>query len=390
MANRPGQQGRIVLKGNYWHLRYLDDVPGEYERVDRSVKIAPAKGPGAVRKTQAKQMGAAYLLEKGINSKEYFDQNCATFKPGASVQTFADRVKHWEDTKKQFIRESTQENMQSAIDLHLLPLLRSYPLNAIDEDVAQATVAALSRKRLSAKSVKVYFGYLKAILGKKFCRDWEVKLPQLSQQERFSFTPEQSAEIIANSKGHKRTIAMILAETGARINEVLGFHIDDIDHDAKTIKVCRSVYNGKAGPTKTKKGHRLIHVSSMAVGVLKAHIGNRNSGIVFRTRKNTYMNDGNLRNRWFNPLVRETLAIPQPKGSAFHALRHCRVSMLRDAGIPEDVIRGWVGHVSSEMTDHYTHRQGSKLSKMAEEVSGLSQLSQVAPISSFQESPQQM
>lgn len=192
--------------------------------------------------------------------------------------------------------------MQSAIDLHLLPLLGSYPLNAIDEDVAQATIAALSRKGLSAKSVKVYFGYLKAILGKKFCRDWEVKQPQQSQQERFSFTSEQSAQIIANSKGHKRTIAMILAETGARINEVLGFHVEDIDFDAKTIKACRSVHKGQAGPTKTKKGHRSIHVSSMAIGDLAAHIGHRDSGIVFSTRKNTYMNGGNLRNRWFNPL----------------------------------------------------------------------------------------
>jgi hypothetical protein len=104
MSNRPGQEGRTVRKGNYWHLRYLDDVPGQYKRIDRSVNIAPAVGPGAVTKTVARQMGKAYLAEKGINSKEYFEQNCATFKPGTLVQTFADRVKHWNDTKKDFNR----------------------------------------------------------------------------------------------------------------------------------------------------------------------------------------------------------------------------------------------------------------------------------------------
>ena len=91
--------------------------------------------------------------------------------------------------------------MQSAIDTHLLPLLKHYPVSSIDEDVAQSFVAALSRKGLGAKSVRVYFGYLRSILGRKFCRDWEVKLPPIPDKEQFSFTPEQMIKIITNSEG---------------------------------------------------------------------------------------------------------------------------------------------------------------------------------------------
>jgi integrase len=387
MSNRPGQEGRIVRKGNYWHLRYLDDIPGQYERIDRSAKIAPAVGPGAVTKTVARQMGKAYLAQKGINSKEYFEQNCATFKPAASIQTFADRVKHWNDTKKDFNRGRTRASMQSAIEKHLLPLLKNYPVSSIDEDVAQSFVAALSRKTLGAKSVRVYFGYLRSILGKKFCRDWEVKLPPLPDKEQFSFTPEQMIKIITNSEGQERVIALTLVEAGMRINEAIGLHVEDIDFDARTIEARRSIYKGEPGPLKTKKGYRLIHISSLAANVLKAHLAGRTRGIVFRSMAGTYLSDTNLRNRWFNPLI-EKLGIPQPKGSAFHALRHGRVSMLREAGVPDDVVLKWVGHSNLKMTDHYTHRKDDSLSQMAEKVSGLSQLSQVVPIAGLQKSSQ--
>jgi hypothetical protein len=67
---------------------------------------------------------------------------------------------------------------------HLLPALKDVPVDAIDEDVAQSFVTTLTKKSLSPKSVRVYFGYLRSVLGKKKTRDWEVKLPELSSEPR--------------------------------------------------------------------------------------------------------------------------------------------------------------------------------------------------------------
>ena len=378
MANRPGQDGTIVRKGNHWHLRYHEDIPGQYERPRRSEKIALAVGPGSVSKTEAKQLGKKFLADKGINSKEHFEKTCSTFKSGASLQTFADRVKHWDSMIKPFTRGRTQAGMGCAVNKHLLPLLENYPLNAINEDVAQSFVASLSQRGLSPKTVGVYYNYLRSILGKKACRDWEVKLPSVPEQEQFSFSPDQMVKIVSNSEGQERVIAITLVETGMRINEALGLQVEDIDFGGRTIKAQRSVFQGEAGPVKTKKGYRLIHISSLAANVLKVHIAGKISGIVFPSKAGTYLDDSNLRSRWFNPLI-EKLGIPQPKGSAFHALRHGRVSVLREAGVPDDIVMKWAGHSTLKVTDHYTHRGADALSEMAERVSGLSQVSQVVP-----------
>ena len=190
-------------------------------------------------------------------------------------------------------------------------------------------------------------------------------------------------QIVSNSEGQERVIAITLVETGMRINEALGLHVEDIDFGGRTIKAQRSVYQGEAGPVKTKKGYRLIHISSLAANVLQVHLAGKATGIMFPSEAGTYLSDSNLRNRWFNPLI-EKLGIPQPKGSAFHALRHGRVSVLREAGVPDDIVMKWAGHSNLRITDHYTHRGAAALSELAEKVSGLSQSVPSVPIDSLQ------
>jgi len=373
MTNRPGQQGRVVQKGNQWHLRFLEDVIGQYERKDRSVRIAVASGPNAVSKTRAKQLGAAYLAERGINSQEHFEKTCGSFKTSSSVTTFADRVQFWQDNKMKHLRPRTQDSMKSAINLHLLPALKDFPVDAIDEDRAQVFVTTLTDKGLESKSVRVYYGYLRSILGRKKTRDWDdVVLPQLSDKEPFLFTPPQLEKIVSNCEGMNRVLVIVLILTGMRINECIGLNCEDIDFANKTIRVCRSIYKGKVGPVKTKKGYRLINLNSLALEVLQAHLHGRDQGIVFPSEAKTYLSDTNLRNRWFRPLINR-LGIPQPPRSAFHALRHSRVTALREAGIPDDVVLRWVGHSSLRVTDGYTHRSQDSLSAMVEKV-GLSQI----------------
>jgi integrase len=373
MTNRPGQQGRIVKKGLQWHLRFLEDVAGEYARKDRSVRIAAAEGPNAVSKTRAKQLGAKYLEEKGINTQEHFDKTCTSFTTSPSVATFGDRVKFWQDNKLKHLRPRTKDSMSSAIHLHLLPALGQCPVDAIDEDRAQVFVSALTDKGLSAKTVRTYFGYLRSILGKKKTRDWDdVTLPPLPDNDPFLFSSAHLEKIVNNCDGQNRVLVIVLTLTGMRINECIGLHCEDIDFAARTIRVRRSIYHGKVGPVKTKRGYRLINLNSLAVEVLQAHLHGQGSGIVFPSEVGTYLSDTNLRNRWFRPLIAR-LGIPQPPRSAFHALRHSRVTALREAGIPDDVVLRWVGHSSLRVTDGYTHRSGDSLSAMAEKI-GLSQV----------------
>ena len=50
MAARSGQRGCIVKNGNFWAVRFRVDVPGQFERKLRYVRICPIEGEGHYRK----------------------------------------------------------------------------------------------------------------------------------------------------------------------------------------------------------------------------------------------------------------------------------------------------------------------------------------------------
>jgi hypothetical protein len=47
MARRSGQVGYEEVKGNWYHVRFRKDVPGQEKRAYVSVPICPVSGPGA-------------------------------------------------------------------------------------------------------------------------------------------------------------------------------------------------------------------------------------------------------------------------------------------------------------------------------------------------------
>jgi len=233
----------------------LDDVPGQYERVDRSARIAPASGKDAVTKTRAKQLGREYLAKIGINSPEHFEQTCST------VKTFADRVQFWEANKASYLKGNTKLCMESANLLYLLPMLGKLPLQSVNEDVAQSFVMGLTNKGLGPKTVRTYFGYLRSIMGKKSTRDWEVSLPKLIVKDMFSFSLEQVDKIVGACSGQLRVLVILLALTGTRINEALGLHVEDVDLAKGVVTVRRQVYHGEPIQLKSKKGYREININ---------------------------------------------------------------------------------------------------------------------------------
>src|SRR5271169_1083249 len=108
MSNRPGQDGTVVLKNGQWRGRYLEDVPGQYERVYRSVYLAPAQGPNKITKTDARKLLDEIILKRGINSAEHLNQALSPVE----VQTFKQKAKWWEDNKAVFFKPATLLTMQ--------------------------------------------------------------------------------------------------------------------------------------------------------------------------------------------------------------------------------------------------------------------------------------
>jgi len=83
MARRSGQAGSVVVKGDWWHGRYYEDVSGEENRIRRSVQIGPRK---EMTKPEAKRRLRSLLEEVGVNSSAHLNR---AINP---VETFAQKV----------------------------------------------------------------------------------------------------------------------------------------------------------------------------------------------------------------------------------------------------------------------------------------------------------
>jgi integrase len=104
-----------------------------------------------------------------------------------------------------------------------------------------------------------------------------VKPPTVEEGEVEVLEPDQVKAILESLQDHSlHPIAVLALATGMRRGELLGLQWQDIDLDAATVRVERSLEETRAGlrlkPPKTKRGRRRsIKLPSDAVAVLRAH-----------------------------------------------------------------------------------------------------------------------
>src|ERR1700693_140568 len=77
MSRRSGQAGTIVKEGGWYRVRFRLDVPGQYQRVQRSIKICPVSGPGLLTKPERERRKVEIVNSFGANSVEHFNKTMA-------------------------------------------------------------------------------------------------------------------------------------------------------------------------------------------------------------------------------------------------------------------------------------------------------------------------
>jgi integrase len=163
---------------------------------------------------------------------------------------------------------------------------------------------------------------------------------------------------------------VLAVHTGMRRGELLGLKWDDVDLEAATVRVRRTLTrtdNGRhlaLGEPKTKKSRRTVRLTQKAVEVLKSHrarqaeeklgIGSlyQNQGLVFAGEGGGLINPSNLRQRSFVPLL-ERAGLPR---ITFHDLRHTCASLLFQRNVHPKFVQELLGHTSVAITlDTYSH-----------------------------------
>jgi integrase len=190
-----------------------------------------------------------------------------------------------------------------------------------------------------------------------------VKPPKVDEIEIESLKADEIDTVLNALKGHTlEPIAVLALSSGARRGEMLALSWANVDLDAGTIKIERSIEQTKAGlrfkAPKTKNGRRVVSLPPIAVDALRAHrrcrlelrmaLGQGKpepDALVFSAYDDSPIPPNDLSRDW----RRFVLARKLPRIS-FHGLRHSHVSALIAGGVDVLTVSRRIGHASPVVT----------------------------------------
>ena len=275
-------------------------------------------------------------------------------------------VKHYAESTKRLTSKIGTLKLQ---DLAPLDLDRSY--------------AALLEAGRSARTVRASHVAMKKMLGealrlgkvaRNVAADARPPRARAARAKQFpTWTYEQLGRFLDAVAGHEHAALWHVAGlTGMRQGELVALRWDDVDLDASTITVCRSVGRGPDGyydkAPKSDAGRRTVELDAPLVDVLARHrktqlerrlalgAGWRDLGLVFCEADGSAIEANRLSKRWSDLVRRQA----PPLGLAvlrFHDLRHSHATQLLAADVRPDVVTERLGHSSVAFTlAQYGHR----------------------------------
>jgi integrase len=318
-------------------------VVGEYENANGRKRYISGKTKPEVRKRLRK------LLEDRDKGIAYDSENL-------TVEKYMDR---WLESIHDKVRAGTFKPYEAITRLHIKPTsgsTRLDKLNALQLEslYCQKLKAGLSARRVRYIHVTIRKALKDAVRLKLLSRNVadSATPPRPVKQEITPLTQEQMRALLDAARGDNLEALYVLAiTTGMRQGELLGLQWQDLDLDAGTLRVNRSVYDGVISPPKTTAGRRTIRLSKLTIAALRQHRLNmarqRMSEWVFPNSRGATINHQNLHNRSWKPLLKRA---GLPHSTRFHDLRHSCISLLLSRGVPVKVVSGLAGHADVSIT----------------------------------------
>jgi integrase len=232
-------------------------------------------------------------------------------------------------------------------------------------------VAKMNASQLSPKTVNTYFRIAAAVVGSAededgnplYPRKWDsekVDLPIVESKEQHRPTiDERTMTFLASCrKPLERMLFILCGATGMRIGEVLGLEIDKHFAEDFSRILVRQQAKGKTltKDVKTKNAIRDIDIHPEVAQLLRQFVGTRKSGLLFGSNSGAPLNPSNIRNRILYPIL---ASMGAEKGGP-HVFRRFRATWLRKQKAPEDLIRLWLGHGGTSVTDLYVNIEKEK------------------------------
>ncbi len=274
------------------------------------------------------------------------------------------------------VRQRTWERYEQIVRVHLKPTLGRIKLKGL----TPTQIRSLYREKLDSSLAPRTVQYIHTTLHKAL-KDAVtdgliprnsasvVKAPRPQKKEIRPLSLDQVRAFLEAMRGDRFEALYVLAvTTGLREGELLGLKWDDLDLEAGTMQVRRTLSETKSGrifeAPKNGKG-RSVNLTVQAVEALKRHRKTQleewmrlaglweDHGLVFPNRVGKPMNAKNLTARSFKPLLKRT---GLPKDVTFHGLRHTCATVLFGKRVHPKLVQELLGHATISITlDTYSH-----------------------------------
>jgi integrase len=243
-------------------------------------------------------------------------------------------------------------------------------------------VSYLSSNNLSPKTIGEVAGLVKSAIAsvvdehtgdRKFDRTWNSKFidaPEIKLQRQPIVTAKELEDAIkaAMNVGQTRDAVLwaLAAGSGARIGELRGLRIGLNETssywspDESALVIRTAFWRGIEQTPKSEAGNRTIEIAGTLNDAVKEFVASRSA------KHGEYL-FANVATR--RPVdvsnLRRALDARLP-GKGFHSLRRFRTTSLRSKQVPEDLVRYWVGHSTSSITDRYSKLSSDTIIRRAE------------------------
>ena len=260
--------------------------------------------------------------------------------------------------------------------MHIQPALGNLKLKS----VTPAHVRGLYREKLQAGLSPRTVQYIHVTLHKALKQavadgliprntTEAVRPPQVRKEEIRPLDAEQVKALFGAAQGDRLEALYILAvHTGLRQGELLGLKWGDVDLEAGTLQVRRTLTTAKGGPVlsspKTKGSRRTVKLSQTALEALRNHLERQlreidqagdlwhENGLIFATESGDFLNRHYITMHRFKPLLKRA-ELPQIR---FHDLRHTCATLLLLKNVNPKVVSEMLGHATIAITlDTYSH-----------------------------------
>ncbi len=347
-------KGSITRRGRKsWRLKF--DAPLDETGARRIVYVTVRGNRAEAEKELRRRLTA---LDKGMSVDP-------------SAITVAEYLDGWlDDVAPATAGAKSLERYRSLVRLQIVPYLGHIQLQKLRPADIAAWHQALGHTALSIKSIRHAHGVLRAALGHAAKIEVVernvaaiITPPTAARAEVEILNAEQIAGVLAKLKSHSIFPIVCLAlGTGGRRGELMALRWSDLDLEAATMKIERSLEQVKGSicvkAPKTAAGRRTVSLPAFAVEALRDH---RRQALelrfavgagalpadapVFGDIEGSWPSPHVITLRWRAAVTR--LGLPRV---TFHALRHSHASALIAAGMDVVSVSKRLGHASPALT----------------------------------------